>query len=495
MRDQPASHTLVVSDLHLTEAEDRDPRRPLWMRYKHRDLHVDGCFARFLEHHQRELDGDIELVLNGDIFDFDAVMDIPPDPPFHVGWLERRRGLNSEEPKSRHKIRVILQDHAPFIEALRDWIVAGHRLVLVIGNHDMELHWRAVREEILAALALPEDRLGAVRICEWFYVSNADTLIEHGSQYDAYCVCPDALHPRFRFGHQIRMRVPFGNQAGRLMLNGMGLFNPYAESSFIKPPLEYLRFFFKHVIRVQPMLGWTWLWGAVATLVVSIREGFRPSMRDPLSLERRSNAAAERANCEPGTVRALRELRVHPAIFRPWKILRELWLDRALILAIIVSVSFQLIGFLNIFGDVSPLWALALFALLLPPFAFYARSVNSDVGNTNRAVRKRIPVALRITGVKRAVIGHTHIEGHGRLGDNDLLNTGTWSPAFEDVAYTRPVGRKCFAWIRPDPDGGGERIGELYEWLDPGCATIPASARRRRIVEGLHALRRRVTKQ
>jgi UDP-2,3-diacylglucosamine pyrophosphatase LpxH len=467
---RPAEHTIVVSDLHLTEVEAPDPLRPLWMRYKHRDLVIDGCFARFLEHQRAVLPPGAELVLNGDIFDFDAVRAIPHAPDFPVNWLERKRGLAAEEPKSLSKIRVILRDHPVFVTALRDWILAGHRAVLIVGNHDAEMWWPEVQQAVLEALELPQERQDALRICDWFYVSNADTLIEHGSQYDAYCVCPDPLHPRIRIRGRERVRIPFGDQAGRMMLNGMGLFNPYVESTFIKPWREYLRFFFKHVIRIQPLLGWSWLWGAVATLMVSLRDGFKPSLRDPLAIEERENEAARRSNVRPATLRALRAVRVHPAIFNPWKVLKELWLDRALLLALTVFVCFQAVGFLNVFSEVSPWWAFAFFAALLPPFAFYARSVNSDVGNTNRALRRRLPVALRIVGASRAVIGHTHEEGHLVRDETEVLNTGTWSPAFEDVEYTRPFGRKCFAWIRPGEDG--VRFAELHEWTDPGCARI-----------------------
>jgi len=467
----PARHTIVVSDLHLTEVEEPDPRRPLWMRYKHRDLIIDGCFARFVDWLLTQVPPDSELILDGDVFDFDAVRAIPTPPPFGVNWLERLRGLAPEQAKSAFKMGVILRDHEVFVQALRSWVTAGHRLVLVVGNHDIEVLWPAVREVIHDVLDLPDERRDAVRICEWFYVSGGDTLVEHGSQYDAYCVCPDPLHPTFRLRSRELMRVPFGDMAERLLLNGMGLFNPYVESSFIKPPLEYAKFFLRHIARIQPLIGWTWLWGAIATGVLSLRNGFLPSIRDPITLEERGNDAAERANVPPATLRALGLVRVHPAVFNPWKILKELWLDRALILALIVFGSFWLIGLLNIFGDFSVWWAVLFFFGLLPPFAFYARSVNSDVGNTNRALKRKMPLALRIAGVRRAVIGHTHQEGHVRRGDTELLNTGTWSAAYEDVEYTRPFGRKCFAWIHPDPDRP-ERIAELFEWTDPGCAPV-----------------------
>jgi UDP-2,3-diacylglucosamine pyrophosphatase LpxH len=90
-----------------------------------------------LEDLQARIQGPIELVLNGDIFDFDSVMVIPESPGFHVSWLERKRGLNAEEPKSRFKIETILEDHPLFVQALRAFVLKGHRVVFVIGNHDL----------------------------------------------------------------------------------------------------------------------------------------------------------------------------------------------------------------------------------------------------------------------------------------------------------------------------------------------------------------------
>jgi len=70
------------------------------------------------------------------------------------------------------------------------------------------------------------------------------------------------------------------------------------------------------------------------------------------------------------------------------------------------------------------------------------------------------------------VHGHTHQEKHRIHQSVDIINSGTWSPAYLDIECTKPYGRKCFAWIRPkDPDGG--RIAELVEWKDPGLEVIP----------------------
>ena len=125
-------HTFIVSDMHLSEAQEVDPGRPFWMAYKYRD------------YIQEQVDGPIELILNGDIFDFDNVTAIP-DGRNHIDWLERLRGLGSEEWKSEFKMKVIIEQHPRWFEALGDFLKNGHRAIFVIGNHDAELYWPSVQ--------------------------------------------------------------------------------------------------------------------------------------------------------------------------------------------------------------------------------------------------------------------------------------------------------------------------------------------------------------
>ena len=117
-----------------------------------------------------------------------------------------------------------------WVQALRDFIKLGNSVVFVIGNHDIELHWPLVQKQILKSLNLNEDEQARVRFCEWFYISNEDTAIEHGNQYDDYCVTINPIHPLIRGKKKVFVRLPFGNITGRYMVNGMGLFNPHAES-------------------------------------------------------------------------------------------------------------------------------------------------------------------------------------------------------------------------------------------------------------------------
>ncbi|MGE0614440.1 MAG: metallophosphoesterase [Bacteriovoracia bacterium] len=470
-----AAHTIVLSDMHLADAEPPHPGNSLWKRYKRPKFFTDRTFKRLLEHLSGSIEGQIELVLNGDIFDFDSVMSIPDHPPFRVNWLERRRGLKSQEAKSVYKIGVILTDHYIWTEAISEFIQRGNRVVFVIGNHDMELHWPAAQQKVLDMLKLPKPLRKNVRFCEWFYISNGDTLIEHGNQYDSYCLCSNPIHPLIRIGRTVVVRLPFGNLAGKLMLNGMGLMNPHVDSSYIKSSLwEYAVFFYTYVMRTQPLLPWDWFWSACATLVISVREGLLPALRDPLTVEARVEEIAERANTEPKIVRTLNALHVHPAIFNPLRILRELWLDRAFFLAIIFLASFQFFSFINLFARVSFWWFLVPFLLLFPIFIFYARSIESGVTKVQKVMMGRVPISSRIAQVQRVIHGHTHYEMHVLIKNIELINTGTWSPAYKDVECTQPMGRKCFAWIKPGPKGEG-RVSELFEWADPEVRSIPVS--------------------
>jgi hypothetical protein len=262
------------------------------------------------------------------------------------------------------------------------------------------------------------------------------------------------------------VRQPFGNLAGKYMLNGMGLMNPHSHDSFIKESLwEYLKYFQRYIVRTQPFILWTWFWSAGVTLVISVSEGLLPPLSDPLTIEKRVKDIARRANSTPEVARTLRELHIHPAIFQPLMLLQELWLDRAALLILVFLSAWQVFSVFNLFGGASSWWFYLPFAGFLSAFLFYTRGINSKVDVSQRMAEERSPLSARVAGVTRVVQGHTHIEKHVWLKGVEYLNTGTWSPAYLDPECTQPYGKKCFAWIRPaagSPVSGRESL--LYEW-------------------------------
>lgn len=478
----PARYTAVLSDLHLSDAEPADPRRPGWRAFKRAGLDNDARLTAALDH-LRVLSGGepIDLVLDGDALDFDTILARPDPAPFPVTWLERQRGLDSEEAKSLWKLGRILEFHPVFVASLRRWVAEGNGLTFIIGNHDLDLHWPSVQAALAAALGDEAKSDGSfllhgsapapgrVTVCAFFQVCGGDTLVIHCNQLDAYCVCQDPLHPFIEVGGRTRVRSPFGNLAGKLMLNGMGYFNPHVESSFIRSLSAYLAFFFRYIMRYQPLLVYTWFWSAVVTLTVSLEEGFRPAVRDPETLASRLETLAERSHASPAVALALREVTVHSAVFSPLRVFRELWLDRAFGFFAVVGLAFYAMLALHWVSGAHTWTALVFFAVFLLPFIAYARSCRSSVGGTEHELQQRVALLARIAGVRHLVVGHTHRAAAREIDGVTYLNTGHRSPAFDDVECQEPVGRSAFAWVHPGPDGA--RVAELRVWT--GETSVP----------------------
>lgn len=458
-------YTAVISDLHLSEAEPVNLKYPLWKKFKTKQFFFDDVFENFLTHLQTKAGGEkVELVLNGDIFDFDSVMTLPSDPPFRISYIEQKRGLFPRAERSTFKIKIILKDHDRWIKALRQFILAGNRVVFVNGNHDVELHFPEVRSEIMEALKLPPENREQVRFCEWFYISNQDTLIEHGNQYDAYCVCEDPINPFVRGYNYISLKLPFGNLACRYIMNGLGFFNPHADQNYIMSMTEYVTIFLRYMARAQPLLVLTWFGGALMTLMHSFIYRLAEPMRNPLKIEDRIVEIARNSNAEPRMVRELRELFVAPASSNPFALMRELWLDRALSILIVFMGIFFIMTNIKAAFDVSFFWAFIPLFLFFPFFLFYSKSITSMVSDYKEPDDRILAMASSITKVKRVVFGHTHIVRHEMIGPVEHLNSGCWSPAFLDIECTKPLDQKTFVWLSPTTEG--PRQAEVFKFLD-----------------------------
>jgi UDP-2,3-diacylglucosamine pyrophosphatase LpxH len=472
--------TIVMSDMHLSEPARPDPRRPLWMAYKRREFFIDDDFARLLVHLQDAATEPLELILNGDIFDFDSVTEVPKDDP-RVDWLARKRGLPAEEWGSLFKIDHIIAEHPVWFGALAAWLERGNRVVFVIGNHDVELYWPSVQRRICDALGVEMPPTiddaeaapppGPIAFCNWFYLSGGDTYVSHGHQYDAHCAVKDPVNPMIQVNGRPRVRVPFGDLAGRYMLNGMGYFNPHASDNYIMTARSYLRFFWKYMLRTQPLLVWTWFWGAIVTWVVTLTEFWRPAMSDPLLVEEKDRTIARRANATPAMVRRLNAMHVPSSCTNPLAVMRELWLDRGILLIGVLFGAWLIVLTVNIALPISPLWVFVPLGLLLWPFIMYAASVKPSVFVEPLLDEQRASLIHQITGARTVIFGHTHQPVNKVIGPVHYINGGSWSPAFREPECETRLGTQTFVWIRPGHDG--RRVAELHEWPPGGTAPLP----------------------
>lgn len=449
-----ANYTAVLSDLHLCEAEPPNRKHPLWKKFKTRQFFFDEDFARMLLDLQTQASGSpVELILNGDIFDFDSVTSYPNDPSFNVSWLESRRGLDTEKEKSLYKIEVILRDHAVWVESLSNFIKQGNRVVFVIGNHDLELNWRDVQGRMLDILELDIEEKRRVRFVEWFYISNGDTLIEHGHQYDPYCCSKDPVNPIVIDYNRLMVRLPFGDIVCRYLSNGMGFFNPHVDSNYTMSLGQYLSVFFKYMAVAQPLIIWTWFWTSTTTFVQTIRHAILKELKNPLTMEDRVNEIARKANATSRMVRELQGLFVQPVSANPLKILKELWLDRALLFLVGFLILLYLFLLLDQIYDLSIYWLLLPLLILFPPYVLYSRSVKSYVNHYKKPSENILSTAGMITGVQRVIYGHTHVLRHEMIGAIEHLNPGTWSPAFTDIECTQAFEQRAYVLISPTSKG------------------------------------------
>lgn len=159
VRGGPATRVIVISDLHLGGAP------PCMMS------HTEPL-EKFLRHLPTPgSDEALELVIAGDFVDFLA---IPPE----AAW--------TPDPAAAHKKleEVMYQSSpcAPIFAALEEFVAAGHRLTVMVGNHDVEMGLPPVQEAFLR-------RIGAARHQVVFVDDGrahqiGEVLIEHGNRYD-----------------------------------------------------------------------------------------------------------------------------------------------------------------------------------------------------------------------------------------------------------------------------------------------------------------------
>jgi len=251
--------------------------------------------------------------------------------------------------------------------------------------------------------------------------------------------------------------------AASYMLNGMGYFNPHQSQNYIMSAVSYLRFFFRYMLRTQPLLIWTWFWGAYATLWISLRTHWAPAMRDPMLVDDKVRSIATRAQATPSMVRKLNVLHVPSATNNPFRIARELWLDRAFFLLIALFLAWQVVLHINIAWPISPLWVFVPALIFMLPYAAYASSVRSTVFETPLLTPELAVLIFKITGARRVIFGHTHQPKCEQVGPITLYNAGFWSQAFADPECTSRLGEQTFVWVRPGGDGSG-RVAELCEW-------------------------------
>lgn len=433
----PQRHVVVLSDLHLWQTTDSEE---LWMLYRHRRFQPDAQLARlFSLLCERIPPGQLDLVLNGDIFDFDV-------PPICAGKPQHARSPR-DEPSAVERMRDILADHSGFILALANVLLSRHRVIFVIGNHDIQLQFSGVRallrQQVMSACRVLDERRTAADLSElseriefhrWFYRSPLGIHIEHGQQYDPFCSVSDPVWP---FHVDGRLYNTVGTLVIEHVIGRLGYFNPNVERSYLLTTRQYLDHWLRYYWRSPRSLLRTFFFGAARILIELLAEnglvGRGP--RDP-ALQPADEAA-------------------HASLFAHWDVratLRILRLDRMLLtLGLLLAAALLLLS--PVAGLCAALLIVGVYRSIYPKRSHELAEISEE---TQRAARR----IARIYGSRAVIFGHSHeASGHFEAGVF-YGNSGTWVPMHHDIACTMAVEpSRPLIWLY---EQGGVLQGGLY---------------------------------
>lgn len=468
--------TVVVSDVHLSQTHPDDPQDPLWMRYRRREFHPDEEFASLVDFLIAEKKGDaIEIAWNGDVFDFDAP------------WVKEGTSSFDEFPLTDEgcaaQVRRIIADHPVWFRATARLLLAGHRLVLLSGNHDIELYWpgvrRAIREELshLADLEATAQgvttKIGAadleerVRFRTWFHVTEDGIYLEHGSQYDMFNGVRHAMLPLTRDRSWIHPQM--GKLAFKRTGSRMGYFNPYYEETFYMGLSGYLGHYYRFYARSHRHIIRTWFLGSVRTAA----EIWRHRHREDWWAEARALAHAE-TGASHAALDATFALTARPAEDWMIPILRELWLDRLFIAVFIVSCALLA----ALFGGAKA--GLITLGVLVVLFVFYEVLTPKPDIRTYDSAPPNVKRLFQIHGVHAICMGHTHRpfsvwEQGLSAAPRFFGNSGAWCPAFRDNECTeRVLPARPLLLLTGE---GGQVTGGLHWWDGQRLSPEPGAVR------------------
>lgn len=257
----PLDDIVVVSDLHMGRGINPESRR----FYALEAFFYDDdflSFCGFLCRAAAERGRPFTLVLNGDTFDLLRIDAVPAAEDGPQTASERRFGPVSTPSQAAATVAQILAGHPGFRAGLAQVLNAGNKVVLLPGNHDIELQWQPVQQVIGEALAAEvlarygetaaEGACSLLQFHPWFYHEPQRVWIEHGCQYDpensfryllrgGLVQLPDAIV-------ETEHDLPLGNFFQRY------LFNFFGNITFIVPSsranLRYVKWLLLH----QPRL-------------------------------------------------------------------------------------------------------------------------------------------------------------------------------------------------------------------------------------------------
>ena len=431
---------VLLSDVHLGSDLVQHARpwsRDSWLR-EHAE--IDARIESMIAYHLQRAAGRIRFVIAGDFVDFIG-MSLPlPPSTLRSGATdeERAHGLGSAGDHAAHKVQAMAARHERVLRALSTALLAGHVLVLVPGNHDMEWHWpaarRAFREELRkAAPELTRERLNRqVEFHPWFYHVPGLLYVEHGHEFDPMCSYGDPVLPLCPKDPRRIRTTPSSVLLRYVARPTRGL------STFGHEHANFLSY-----LRIASGFG---LLGGLKLSARFVRASYR-LLRDArlrcARLEHRSarrlRALARATRLSAELLERLKRQHVRPVMHSHLSLLCSLYLDRVLLVMFVVAACAVALASTPCRAAIE--WSLGAALAALAAGALTGRRRNIDPTAAMREGARRAALHL---GVRYVVMGHTHEPRFDALEEGgSYVNLGHWGqdelPEDRDAMHGSPI--------------------------------------------------------
>ena len=466
---------LLFSDVHLG-ADLVQHARPWTIGRLRRVLQIDRELSSMLDHYreQAEPGRPWKLVIAGDLVDF-VGMSIAPatgqELETPLTEEERSHGLGSARDHALYKMRAAASRHDLVFRKLADFVAAGHSLVLVRGNHDVDFYWETARDAFVQALvdragdalAEPSERQAfqaRVEFRQWFYYVEDLLYVEHGHQYDETCAHPHWLAPISPRDPR-RIAYSFSDILMRYIVRPTrGL---STEGHDDKNILYYLRLAFSMGIGGAARLGFRY-GHAVAAMFAEWRDHVSERAREVRAEhERHMHEIGERFRVSAEQLRELYALSATPVNTRPFRILSTLFVDLAATAALSALTLLVLLLAGVPLAYLGPI-AGAIFVGLV----IWHRSAR--VFDPPSALKRGAAHIARLFPTRFVVMGHTHAPTMEPIDNGaTYVNLGGWAVDDLDVELpgeaehdARPHDAPCTHLVIRHVDG--QPRAELRRW-------------------------------
>lgn len=424
----------IIGDLHLVDLEARKKGS---RSYKDPRFSIDRPFAAFLRWISASK-RPATLVLNGDFIDFDLI------------YL----GPGVDVATAKRKFDRILKDHHDLFEGIVHLLAQEkNRLILILGNHDLEFTQGEFLDYFFLRLSQlytgsesegvdQEELRTRISIEPWFYYEKGLFYAEHGDRFDRYGTSPRPSRISINPGTEPPF-LSLGSLSNRYILKDIPTFNPL----MIEQVIHGLGGYIGHILRHDPFtpyrLPFRYLRGAIKAFLAAIRQRKRylvnPYFSDREEIVRMGRERDLQAEEVLSLWRLGKESVILTSLLRTFHIL---WLDRVCIFFLFGMAFLLVLLFYRSF------WLL----LILIPFMALVYSLyelawgKKEVLHERRGFREHAEHIGKILHAPYVILSHIHRPDDVVLdGRSRYLNCGSWATIFDDRESSRlwQMGRTC----------------------------------------------------